>query len=194
MRATRRRLEPGARRQEIIDSAERLLKRDGPGTRVEDVVSAAGAAKGTFYLYFPSWDDLLEAIRARLLAAFDAGHPLPTRIDATTDWPRLLDRFAVAFVDGVVAMGGMHAVLFHSDFAERRPIPAGDNPANKLSALIRAGQEAGAFARLDLASSGRLLFAVIHETADAVAGGADRKRALAAMRWILRRSLARGAE
>jgi hypothetical protein len=38
-------------------------------------------------------------------------------------------------------------------------------------------------------SEPRLLFAVIHETADAVEAAEDRERALAAMRWILRRVL-----
>jgi hypothetical protein len=35
----------------------------------------------------------------------------------------------------------------------------------------------------------RLLFAVIHATADAVASGEDRERALAAMQRVLRRTL-----
>ena len=143
--APRRRLEPEVRRQEIIEAAERLLTRDGPNVRVEDVVREAGAAKGTFYLYFPAWDDLLEAIRGRLVVAFDAAHPL--QIDACTqaDWPQLLDWLAVAFVDAIVGMGGLHAVLWHTDFAQRRPMLPTDNPINRLTAVIRAGQGAGAF-------------------------------------------------
>jgi len=188
--STRRRLDPEVRRLEIIEAAERLLKAAGPDVRVEDVVREAGAAKGTFYLYFPAWDDLLEAIRARLLGAFDAAHVLPPGADPKADWPRHIDRLAVAFVDGVVAMGGLHPVIFHSDFAQRRPIPAADHPVSRLTALIRKGQQAGAFARLDPAATGRLLFAVMHETADAVVEGDDRRKALAAMRWILGRTLA----
>ena len=187
--APRRRLEPEVRRQEIIEAAERLLTRDGTSVRVEDVVREAGAAKGTFYLYFPTWDDLLEAIRGRLVAAFDATHPLQIEDGTHADWPQLLDWLAVAFVDAIVGMGGLHAVLWHTDFAQRRPMPPADNPINRLTAVIRAGQEAGAFAGIDAALAGRLLFAVIHETADALEGGEDRECALAAMRWILRRAL-----
>jgi AcrR family transcriptional regulator len=182
-------LEPEVRRQEIIEAAERLLTRDGPNVRVEDVVREAGAAKGTFYLYFPTWDDLLEAIRGRMVVAFDAAHPLQIETDTQADWPELLDRLAVAFVDAIVGMGGLHAVLWHTEFAQRRPMPPTDNPINRLTAVIRAGQRAGALARVDAALAGRLLFAVIHETADALAGGEDRERAFAAMRWILRRAL-----
>ena len=59
----RRRLSPEARKLEIIEAAERLLQARGEHVRVEDVVREAGVAKGTFFLYFPTWDDLLEAIR-----------------------------------------------------------------------------------------------------------------------------------
>ncbi|HKU97111.1 MAG TPA: helix-turn-helix domain-containing protein [Vineibacter sp.] len=189
--APRRRLDPQIRRQELIETAERLLKAGGPDVRVEDVVREAGAAKGTFYLYFPTWDDLLEVLRERVVTAFDEAHPVPDAGDPGADWLRLFDRLAVAFVDAVMAMGGLHAALFHSDFAHRRPVTPADHPVNRLTAVIQAAQKAGAFAKVDPAATGRLLFAVIHETADAVAAGEDRKQALAAMRWVLRRTLAR---
>lgn len=187
--APRRRLDPEVRRQEIIDAAERLLKRHGPNVRVEDVVREAAAAKGTFYLYFPTWDDLLEEIRGRLIKTFDDAHPVQLAAASAPDWPRVLDELAVAFVDTVVAIGGLHSVLFHTDFARRRPIPQHDNPPSRFTAIVRAGQAAGAFADIDADSIGRLLFAVIHETADAVATGEDREGILAAMRWTMRRML-----
>jgi AcrR family transcriptional regulator len=182
-------LEPEVRRQEIIEAAERLLKRDGPDVRVEDVVREAGAAKGTFYLYFPTWDDLLEAIRGRIIVTFDDAHPLQIETTARMDWPLVLDWLAVAFVDAVVAMGGLHTVLFHTDFARRRPIRDADNPISRLTAVIRAGRDAGAFAVVDENLTGQLLFAVIHETADILVAGGDRERTLTAMRWMLRRTL-----
>ncbi|WP_178133334.1 TetR/AcrR family transcriptional regulator [Vineibacter terrae] len=186
---TRRRLAPDVRRQEIIEAAERLLKRDGPAVRVEDVVCEAAAAKGTFYLYFPTWDDLLEAIRRRIIRQFDEAHPIHIKTGAELDWPSLLEQLAVAFVDSMAELGGLHTVLFHTDFAHRRPIPEGDNPISRLIGVIRAGQDAGAFAKADAYLTGRLLFAVIHETADILEAGEDRKRALDAMRWTLRKAL-----
>lgn len=185
----RRRLEPHARRQEIIEAAERLLIERGAEIRVEDVVREAGAAKGTFYLYFPTWDDLLDTIRQRIFEAFDRAHPMPDTVDAAVDWLALLDRLAVAFVDATVELGGMHDAIFHSDFAQRRAIPAADHPVNRLTDLIRSGERAGTLAAVDPEPTARLLFAVIHETADAVAEGQDRQRALAAMRRMLRQSL-----
>jgi AcrR family transcriptional regulator len=190
MSLERRRLAPLARRQEIIEAAERLLKAHGPAVRVEDVVRGAGTAKGTFYVYFPGWDDLLETVRERVFRAFDAAHPIPLDAKQPTDWAGALDRVAIAFVDAVVAMGGLHPALFHSDFAQRRPIPDADHPVRRLADLIRAGQRAGAFAEVDPAPMARLVFAVIHEAADAVAAGEDRQRTLSAMSLILSRTLA----
>ena len=185
----RRRLEPHARRQEIIEAAERLLIERGADVRVEDVVRGAGAAKGTFYLYFPTWDDLLDTIRQRIFEAFDRAHPMPDTANVAVDWSVLLEELAVAFVDATVDLGGMHDAIFHSDFAQRRAISAADHPVNRLTGLIRAGQRAETFAAVDPEPTARLLFAVIHETADAVAEGQDRQRALAAMRRMLRQSL-----
>lgn len=184
----RRRLKPEARKLEIVEVAERLLQAHGAQVRVEDVVREAGVAKGTFFLYFPTWDDLLETLRDRLIARFDTHHPLPSEVAGPIDWPALVDRQAAAFVDHALAHQGLGEVLFHSDFAKRRP--QADHAAVRFAAAIRAGQEARAFGPVDPEPTARLLFAAIHEAADAVAGGADRAAILAALRHLLRRTLA----
>jgi AcrR family transcriptional regulator len=184
----RRRLQPEARKLEIVEAAERLLQAHGARVRVEDVVREAGVAKGTFFLYFPTWDDLLETVRQRLVSAFDATHPLPTEIDGPIDWPGLVESQAAAFIDWTLSRQGFGEAVFHSDFAERRPLA--DNGILRISAVIRAGQEAGAFGAVDPDPTARLLFAAIHESAEAVAGGADHAAILAALNSLLRRTLA----
>jgi AcrR family transcriptional regulator len=183
----RRRLEPEARRLEILEAAERLLRARGPAIRVEDVVREAGAAKGTFYLYFPAWDDLLEVLRARVFEAFNREHPLPR--GPAIDWLQVVQGQACAFVDSVVALGRLHEVIFHSGFEQRRPLPEGKDAIGRFAMLVRVGVRAGTFADVAPALTGRLLFAAVHEAADAVASGADRDRVLAALRWILLRTL-----
>jgi AcrR family transcriptional regulator len=184
----RRRLQPEARKLEIVEAAERLLNVHGAQVRVEDVVREAGVAKGTFFLYFPTWDDLLETIRDRLVAEFSQAHPLPTEVEGPVDWPALVDWLACAFVDFTLSRRGLGEAIFHSDFAERRPLA--DNGVTQLTAIIRAGQEAQAFGAIDPEPTARLLFAAIHEAADAVAAGADRATMLAALKSLLRRTLA----
>jgi AcrR family transcriptional regulator len=184
----RRRLSPEARKLEIIEAAERLLQAHGAAVRVEDVVREAGVAKGTFFLYLPSWDDLLETIRDRLVAEFDAAYPLPTEVDGPVDWPAVVDWQAGAFLDFAAARQGIGQALFHSDFAERRPLA--DNGIARLAAVIRAGQEARAFGPVDPEPTARLMFAAIDEAARALAGGADRGAVMAALSTLLRRALA----
>lgn len=185
----RRRLQPEARKLEIVEAAERLLKVPGAQVRVEDVVREAGVAKGTFFLYFPTWDDLLETIRDRLVSEFAASYPLPTEVDGSpVDWPALVDWLATAFIDFTLPRRGLGEAIFHSDFAERRPLV--DDGGTQLAAIIRAGQEAQAFGPVDPDPTARLLFAAIHEAADAIAEGADREAMLAALRELLKRTLA----
>src|SRR3990167_5576201 len=184
----RRRLQPEARKLEIVEAAERLLAADGARVRVEDVVREAGIAKGTFFLYFPTFDDLLETVRQRLVAEFDRTHPLPTEAEGPIDWPGLVESQAAAFIAWTLSRQGFGETVFHSDFAERRPLA--DNTIMRLSAVIRAGQEAQAFGSVDPDPPARLLFAAIHEAADAVVGGVDRETIIAALKSLLRRTLA----
>jgi AcrR family transcriptional regulator len=187
-RPLRRRLQPEARKREIVEAAERLLQADGARVRVEDVVREAGVAKGTFFLYFPTWDDLLETVRQRLVSEFDTAHPLPTEVAGPVDWPALVESQAAAFIDFTLSRRGVGEAVFHSDFAERRPLA--DHAVVRLTAVIRAGQEAEAFGPVDPEPTARLLFAAIHEAADAVAGGGDRTAIVGALQTLLRRTLA----
>jgi AcrR family transcriptional regulator len=185
---SRRRLDPEARKREIVEAAQRLLARDGSAVRVDDVVAEAGAAKGTFYHYFPTWDDLLESLRDATMSDFDRRYPLPTERDGPIDWVDLMGRLSEVFVDFTLGQEKLHEVLFHGDFARRRP--PGDNAVDRLTAIIRAAQEAGDFAELDPEPTARLVFALVHDAADAVSEGADRNRTLAALKTMLRRALA----
>jgi len=187
-RPLRRRLQPEARKREIVEAAERLLQARGDQVRVEDVVREAGVAKGTFFLYFPTWDDLLATVRDRLVTEFDTAYPLPTEADGPIDWPAVIDAQAAAFIDFAAARQGIGRALFHSDFAERRPLALHANV--RLTAVIRAGQEAGAFGPVDPEPTARLIFAAIDEAARAVAGGEPRDATLAALQTLLRRALA----
>jgi AcrR family transcriptional regulator len=54
------------RRTRILDAASSLLVKKGlAATTIEEVASAAGIAKGTIYLYFPSRSELLASLRRR---------------------------------------------------------------------------------------------------------------------------------
>jgi len=59
---------PDVRRSEILDVAQRLFYRKGyEQTSVQDIITEIGIAKGTFYHYFDSKLDLLDAMIERMI-------------------------------------------------------------------------------------------------------------------------------
>ena len=67
----RTRLARSVRREQILDAATQAFCRGGyHGTSVDDVIRAAGIARGTFYLYFESKHDVFAALVDRMLRVF----------------------------------------------------------------------------------------------------------------------------
>jgi AcrR family transcriptional regulator len=59
---------PEVRRDQLLDAAEKLFAEKGYAeTTVLDIAEAAGVAKGTFYLYFPSKEHCVIALKERLM-------------------------------------------------------------------------------------------------------------------------------
>ena len=185
MAPRRRRLGPDKRRAELLVAAERLLRRDGPAVRVEDIVAEARAAKGTFYTCFATWDDMLDAVRAQKLAELE--QLLAPALAAKPVRASLLADVAITSIDFIVALRGLHEVLFHSAFTQARPLPETTRPPARIAAILRHGQQAGVFAPCDPEPMGALIFAMMHETADRIAAGANRERSLAALKFALDR-------
>jgi AcrR family transcriptional regulator len=65
--------DPGERRQELIDAAEGLFMEKGyEQTAVSDIVREVQVAHGTFYYYFPSKEDILEAVIDKDIAGLES--------------------------------------------------------------------------------------------------------------------------
>ena len=66
--ASRNQTRRETRRTELVDAALSLFMANGVATTsVDDIVQAAGAAKGTFYLYFSTRDDVVNAVAERIV-------------------------------------------------------------------------------------------------------------------------------
>jgi AcrR family transcriptional regulator len=64
---TRIRKPPGERRADLLRAAvERFLAKGIDRTTVDEIVAAAAVAKGTFYLYFESKEQVVAALRAEM--------------------------------------------------------------------------------------------------------------------------------
>jgi AcrR family transcriptional regulator len=186
----RRRLHPEARRTELLDAAIRVLADVGPeACRVEDITDAAGTAKGNFYRYFPTWDDLLIAVRDRLLDTYRT--ELAHRYEDLTavEWWEALDDEVAHFIDFQLDLGSLHDAVFHGPAAVVRPTEEYRSAASMVALFLRAGVDGGAFRAVDVETTAPLLFDLLHAAADTIAAGLDRERVLSATLHIVHRTL-----
>ncbi len=184
-RPRRRRLAPEARRNELLEAALEVLRAAGPQhVRVEDVTRAAGAAKGTFYVYFDSWDDLLVAVRQHVLATYAAA--VRTRIGAAPleTWSAI-ERECVHAVDFIVELGEVHEAIFHGS-TEDVAIPPASSAVTLVAQLLEAGISAGVCRPVATDLAAPLLFSVVHETADGIARSGSREAKIETMLDLLR--------
>lgn len=78
---------PDERRDQLLDAAEKLLVVRGvAGTTVTDITSEAGLAKGSFYRYFSSKEQLLAALKGRFLERLHDGIGAAVAEAGPDDW------------------------------------------------------------------------------------------------------------
>jgi AcrR family transcriptional regulator len=143
-----------ARRDELIEAAlARFAAKGVRATSVDDIVREAGAAKGTFYLYFPSRDAMVTAVAERLVEGIVGEMERTLRDDTRSAADRIR---GIAAAMSIVTAGSVEADLvaeihrpenapIHDELGERimrRLAPA-------VSDVIRGGIERGEFLEQD---------------------------------------------
>jgi AcrR family transcriptional regulator len=166
------RAKPAAdRRADLMEAATAVFAEKGVGAAtVSDVTTAAGVAKGTFYLYFESKEQLVAALRDRFFdELLDEVEGELARLPEGDWWGRvdtlvdlgirrqldLLDQHEVLFHQGDGPSGD--AARAHADGVERAHARA----VGALGRLIADGTAAGAFAVPDPPTTARLLFSAL---------------------------------
>jgi len=72
-RRGRKRMPPGARREQVLVAAEKVFAEKGyRAAQVTDIVERAGIGRGTFYLYFESKRDVFIDLVERYFSGFEA--------------------------------------------------------------------------------------------------------------------------
>jgi AcrR family transcriptional regulator len=192
-RRTRR---PESRRQELLDAALRLYLERGVGTStVAEVTEAAGAAKGTFYRYFPSKEHLLLALRDRftdeLLATLeeDVAAAAGSRWDQLEAVVRTLVEFGRenAHVHDVVYYAGHDGGLLNGDD------PFETRIVRWVAGFLRDGAADGCFDCDDPDLVALLSFSALHGcTEQALEGGhLEHERLVAGLTSMLSRAFGR---
>jgi AcrR family transcriptional regulator len=171
----------------LVEAALAVLRNRDPGeVRVEDVTRAAGAAKGTFYLYFSSWNELLAAVRDHVLASYTS--ELLDRfasVQTASEWWTALEEECVRFVDFHVELGTLHQAILHGTKSEY-PLGPDHSDERIISGLLRQGVTLGACRPLDTKLAAPLVFSLLHTTADEVSRSGNREACLETLLALLR--------
>lgn len=145
----------------------RLFLKQGVGpTTIEQITSGAKVAKGTFYLYFSSKEDVLGALAGRfaqeLLAKLKAAADEPQ----DGDWPAKLARWAAACVNGYLDSIRLHDILFYGAHAPSREGLTDNTVIDHLAGLLETGAAAGAWSIDDPRLTAVFMFSGLHATVD----------------------------
>jgi AcrR family transcriptional regulator len=158
---------PEERRDELMNAAQNLFAEHGVGqTTIEQITTAADVAKGTFYLYFSSKEDVLAALRQRYAQGLLAG--IKSAVDATPegDWQGKLATWAKASIAGYLDAILLHDIVFVESHPTGRKGLVDNVVIDHLSQLLEAGMAAGAWTIDDPRFTAVFLFNGFHGIAD----------------------------
>ena len=165
-------------RAKIFAAATQLFAQNGyHATTVADIAEAAGVAKGTFFVHFPSKDAVIAALvriqtgaaRKARLAALEKGGPVEAlraavlTLGARAGVSRMLSRGVLAATLESGDVGGEASQLFDDLFAEMKE----DAKAAERAGLLARGVDPETLAASLMAS---YLGAVLHFTSSPRAG------------------------
>jgi len=159
---------PEERREELMNAAQRLfLKHGAEPTTIEQITTGAAVAKGTFYLYFSSKEDVLAALRGRFAQELLARIKTEVEQNREDDWKGKLASWTEAGVAGYLDSIQLHDILFYG--APRPPARKGlvkNDIIDHLAGMLRAGDAAGAWSVDDPQFTAVFLFNGLHSAAD----------------------------
>ncbi|MDQ8730217.1 TetR/AcrR family transcriptional regulator [Bradyrhizobium sp. LHD-71] len=155
------------RREELIDAAQALFLSKGfDATSVDEIVRAADVAKGTFYFYFKTKDEVLQALRTRFIEGFCSRVEAAVERCAADDWTGRLDAWIEAGVNGYLDEFKLHDLVFHEFHPSNRRMKH-DNPVIvHLRALIEGGARARAWSVKHPHLTAVMLFNALHGAVD----------------------------
>jgi AcrR family transcriptional regulator len=167
MRTRPRTKPPETRRNELMTASEHLFLSQGVSeTTIEQITSSADVAKGTFYLYFSSKDDVLAALRDRFAQKLLERIKTEVAGQPASDWRGKLEIWAKACVAGYLDSIQLHDILFYSSRPRTRKGLVDNIVIDHLAALLKAGLDAGAWSIDDPHFTAVFLFSGLHAVVD----------------------------
>ena len=158
---------PEQRRDELLNAAESLFLAQGFGaTTIDQITAAALVAKGTFYLYFKSKDEVRAALGDRFARDHLARIKAAIARKALNDWKGKLSAWATATVSFYLDSIKLHDVLFYEGRSPTREGLVDNILITHLAEMLQKGAEAKAWSIDDARSAAVFLFSGIHGVVD----------------------------
>jgi AcrR family transcriptional regulator len=188
---------PEDRREDLLAAAEAVFADKGLAeATVADITTAAGVAKGTFYLYFDSKDHLVGALKEQFVDRLVQITAQALERIGVDDWWELVDALVETIIDFELEHRDVHQVLMHESLAPE-PSDLFVECDRKMRGMIvdgiQAGIDAGAFRASDPEITAALLDHAIEGTMHhALRYGhvLDRDRFVAAAKELVHKTLA----
>lgn len=180
----------------LLDAAEAVLIEQGlAGATIDQITTRAGVAKGTFYLYFRSKDEVVGALQQRffdgmMAAAADAA----SKLSDSDDWWGVVDAFIETVVDYDLAHRAWHQLIGRGWSAPQGAITLAQEQQimDLFEERIREAAGGGTIEGGDTPMTAMLLYRAIEGTSHQLChsqADIDRDRVVAAIKWFVRRVL-----
>ncbi|CAB3915711.1 HTH-type transcriptional regulator BetI [Achromobacter denitrificans] len=163
------RTKPAAvRLDELMAAAEALFIQKGvEATTISEIVERAGVAKGTFYHYFTSKNDMLAALRAKFSQGFLDHIERAVGACAPDDGVARLRAWTRAGVEAYFDGYALHDVVFHDAQHPDRGVAEKSAVLDQLEGILEAGARAGCWTLDDAALAAIVLYHGMHGAVDA---------------------------
>lgn len=155
------------RLDELMSAAEKLfLSRGVDATTINEIVEAAGVAKGTFYHYFSSKNDMLEALAKRYTESFLATVQKAIDACAPDDWKERLRVWIHANVETYVKSYRLHDMVYTNHHHHDRDNEEKSAILDQLLEIIEGGCSGGIWRVEQPRTVALLIYSGVHGATD----------------------------
>ncbi|HDS1125397.1 TPA: TetR/AcrR family transcriptional regulator [Stenotrophomonas maltophilia] len=166
--AARPRTKPAETRQEeLMDAAQALFLSQGvEATTVSDIVAAADVAKGTFYTYFASRSEILQALAQRYTRHFIEDVDQAVQQHPAADGVARLRAWIRANIEIYVRTHAVHDVVFAHHHHHQRGNAERNAIQQQLLSILETGMTAGLWQLPSPQVTASLIYAGVHGATD----------------------------
>ncbi|MBP6346343.1 TetR/AcrR family transcriptional regulator [Neisseriaceae bacterium CLB008] len=155
------------RLEELMNAAENLFLAQGvDATTIDDIVTAADVAKGTFYHYFSSKNDLLVSLGQRYTERFIERLAAAMAQCDDDDWVGKLRQWVHSNVTTYAETYHIHDIVYINHHHHDRANPAKNAILDQLLAIIEGGSQAGAWAPPQPRLVALMIYSGVHGATD----------------------------